>query len=1110
MKANPTVIVAAAGSGKTTELVTKYLSLLHRGLAPSEIIAITFTRAAGAELIDRVQTALRAAEGDSDALASLGKAWQAKMQPVTPTDPAVIARARRQLAQAPIGTTDSFVQRLLNEFGLHAALGIGAERVALDLPVQVGDAPAVFASVARQVVDGKDGILLPSVQRLLAERTLAGVVDQVSLLAGNEPQHRVLSACELFEAARLVAAQALRATYGTGANKPGAGPGKAELEAWLADGADDPAPDAAVAYCGNRMKENPADAQALAASLAALPALDFGCVVLPVKALVGACADWPGEAARKRADTYRSDLVAVASLVRDAALRECVASGALSYELLSEVAIELCQQPPPHLRSRFRALLVDEAQDASPQQMRLYAALTDLPGDGAQLETVYVGDPRQSIYLFRGAEPAIFDRLLADAQAKGGVESLNVNFRSTPELVRGVGELFAFAAEQGLPGVLSIADVTAAKGSYELPATDLLPACPIHIAAPRPDLSKDGKDGSWNCATATDKTLRRFLKRLQLYWSAPETANETAAVLCPNWHNVATAVSWLNAVEGGFPAFQVGGKGFGACQPARDIRTLVRALWDPTQKIAWAAVWKLPCIGLSDGALALLSRQVGVVNGFPGLSGAAYGQALDGAVHRPEDAAAFALAAPALQTALASIGRMPTADVVEQLAASLRWRHVLRAGPDGEMALAQFDVALDWIRQAEADGVDPAAVVELLCAEDDGDDAPRVHIDRGARTIAVTTVFQAKGLEYDHVCVIDIGNSPKGSSAGDAASWHGEPVSMIGVELDPAGALRETGDPVKKLSAAVDDERRQAERLRFAYVAMTRAKKSVTFGLTRGKDRGLHGDLGEAWGDEFKVWEQVFVDDPKEEAVQANKLAHAAAVADLQVEPLRPAGWIALAPSSAEKGLGKAEVDALVARLVVEAHVVYGGAPIEVPGVSDKVVPPNVRGEVLHGWMAAGCLDDAPSVDKARAYLRARWHTQEGDLEQQFAGWLHTLAVELPLRQPELYAGLRAPGVQLVFEVPMLGVGLVAAGEAVYNGRIDLLVRRADGALWVIDFKGANYAGDAERRRPLGEWANLKKYGAQMVAYREALGKMGERVEKVGLLFSGAWDWVWW
>src|SRR5690606_29825454 len=108
-------------------------------------------------------------------------------------------------------------------------------------------------------------------------------------------------------------------------------------------------------------------------------------------------------------------------------------------------------------------ILIDEAQDTSPDQWDVIAALADefLAGHGARerVRTVFaVGDEKQSIFSFQGADPARFDAMkryfekrVKAAERKWDYVPLTRSFRSVPEVLSAVDKVFALAhARNGL------------------------------------------------------------------------------------------------------------------------------------------------------------------------------------------------------------------------------------------------------------------------------------------------------------------------------------------------------------------------------------------------------------------------------------------------------------------------------------------------------------------------------------------------------------------------------------------------------------------------------------------------------------------------------------
>lgn len=1128
----PKVVVAAAGSGKTTLLVVEYLRHVAAGIPAEKIVAITFTRMAGAELVDRVSLALRAGLGDTHAEAELGPVFGTQYRGVLPTRADVSKRALRALAAAPVGTTDSFAQTLLAEFALDAFLPLSADKVALDIANSAGgSATDAFAAAARALIDPSDGKVPAEAVRCLAHMTLETLLLQVAGLASKPPRAPFDTEAVQATAKAMVGRMApkiLKEDPKFGTNKGENEAQRVLARAWFEQGVAADATDAALGYVAHRLVQTAKDAETLKLIFQG-ESFDFGVARVPAAAILKGFT----EAAQKSfptANQIRADLRCLAEKSRDAALRLLAASGGLDYDHLAEAAIYLCENPPERLRRRFGAILVDEAQDANPTQMRLYEALSRLPGNNCRLPTLYVGDPRQSIYLFRGAEPQVFQACVDAADAGETLGKLDHNRRSSPQMVAAQKSLFAAAAlgtddQPGLLGVRSIEDV-AHEPNNERHALSAQLTYPEPVVLVWEDVAANELQlPLWKLSDADDAAIECFAERITASWSSePEHASDDAAVLSTSWRRAVAARNRLRVILGADRAFLLGNSELLATRTAADVRILVRALWSSADRIAWAALYKLPMVGLSDAGLAALSAGAGLVwraaepkaandtavmTAFGGLAGPIYGATLDPLVYSESDVAAFAEARPVLESALQRIGRSPTADVVETIAAQLGWRTVLLAGPEGEDAVAQLEVLLDWMRATEQNGVDPDTIIDMLDPESGEAEIPRIQLFRPAQSVVCTTVFQAKGLKWDHVCVVGLGSGggmadPSVWSRQDA-EWDGKPGSLIGISFDPTGALAAKPDLQYRIADSISAIRANEERLRVTYVAITRAVRTVTMGLVPGcASPGIHKELAALWdNDTLAGVRHIRV--PRAPSRDAAPQVHAVAARDFQTTRAEASGWRLVSPSKDAESVSPAEATTRVAAIATRAKMLgEANEPIEMPPVI-RDMNATLRGDLMHGWMAAGGMVGGVGVAEATQYLLnwpAAFQTPE------VADYLLRVSTELPARQPEIHQWLTRTDCERVFEVPLIGVvDEDDTDKRLYSGSMDLLLVEGDGRLWVIDFKGQTAPKSAEQLATNGEF---RKNVLQVEAYRKGLERAGYTVAGCGLLFVGKMVWVGW
>jgi ATP-dependent exoDNAse (exonuclease V) beta subunit len=553
-----------------------------------------------------------------------------------------------------------------------------------------------------------------------------------------------------------------------------------------------------------------------------------------------------------------------------------------------------------------------------------------------------------------------------------------------------------------------------------------------------------------------------------------------------------------------------------------DLVFWLRALLDSADEIAWLAVWKHPSIGLSDAGIAraragsgvfAIDAQTSEIIEAPAwmrsLGHLAEAECLD-APHSEADIAAFQHAAPLLRHARTQMDRSETSEILDVLATRLHWRTVLAAGPGGDDDLAQLEVALDWIRSLSGEGMSDEEIARVI-ADASHADPPQVPLSRTQRHIACTTVFQAKGRAWDHVCVTSPGRGARKDPTDDASTtWitlgTARRVRLVGLKFDPTGGLSPFKDPLGRLASAILRERFNEECARLAYVAVTRAKRTVTTGIPRPRDMYMPGQLQKllatAWGRatlEDPGIARVIRDRPPQHDLAPTGWAREDPRGKLHHdEPMERRTWQERQPSSAgahlsaEERQQRADRIANLVRLANGLHV--GSAPIDPPEDAHGHLFARDWGQIAHGWFAMWRFRGSPTPADVAAWLQSEWGRSPEDVQS----WLLSLSQSLPERSGALWTLVTDPASTLHFEYPLVGVGRGQDQDLLLSGRIDLLVERKR-QLTVIDFKAGS-------RSPSG-WADLvaqgglKNYGPQLDAYRDTLENLGQSVESVALWF---------
>ncbi len=1080
------VIRAAAGCGKTTALTRAYLDLVADGVPVDRIVAITFTRRAAAELTERVGTALRYVLGDREAGERLGAARETYLEALA-MEPARAEAALARLGHAPIGTTDHFVRMLLAEFAVDAALELADGRLLyLDVDLTpIPDLGPYLESAARRLLDPPDGELLPGVERLTRYFSLHAIIRKLR----TSPELHHLPAISARAVLRDLARELGDALQGcdrevlvTDAPAP--------VKRWLQQGADPAVAPLDLLVWACRLHGN-TRASRLIRERAEGRVVDLGVTRLSLHHVLDQLTPCQlDDASLALADELRQTIADLQARVSSMALEDAAIQGELPHDALTRAATRLVEQHLPD--GRYHALLVDEVQDADPAQMELYLALARRPG---MKRSVFVGDARQSIYLFRGGEPTGLARLVAEPDVTTGL--LSTNHRSSPPLVEAHRLLFdglTHPCGHGEPPLepLHMLEASPSRTDQVLERGHPGSPAPVHIV----------HHDYWRDEQVNEATLDHFWTRVQAAREEPNHTHDSAAVLCATWRQARWAAHFLRRRANDDRAAWVGGgeiptsRGVG-----RDLALWLRALRDPADDIAWLAVYKHPSIGLSDAALARIRAGVGI-RGREGpvpLGWLHHTEGLE-APHDEADVAALDRALPPLREAADRIGRDDTAEVLDTLLHALHWRLLLRSCPDGEDELARLEALLDWIGERDAEGYGVEALIQLLHAQRLVD-PPRARLEHDPRTITCTTVFQAKGLAWDHVAVLAVGGGHHRLRQ-DTDSWLDRGQGRrrtVGLQFDPDGGFSPVDDPLLALNRLVWRTRYAEEGFRLAYVAVTRARRSVTIALPT-KERSTRPacvpHLAARWTRLLTPHVYRRKAEKRREAPRSlPRFQVEPAGAALPTIPPPPPSLTEVAPSAVARTLDREERERRAQRIA--ASILERGG--FTPGFDDDLAPPRARhpafgpadwGTLVHGWLAAWRFRPDPREADVGAWLKA----EMGGDDPAIRSWLLAISARMASRSTPLWDLVTTAGAGLRFEYPLVGT----QDELLLTGRIDLLVELPQGVV-VVDFK----AGDRSPRSTddIVDAGGLRTYGPQLEAYRSALERAGHRVLETALWF---------
>ncbi len=816
-------VEAGAGTGKTRVLTERIAALVDDGADLSRILAITFTEKAAHEMKQRLAATLLAR----------GK-----------------ASAREDVEAASISTVHGFCARLLREHaveaGLDPAFAIVDELRAAELRREA--LAALVAELAAEAESGGgDGGEAGGDGR-------AGAMAELATLRGGDPEETLL---EVYERAR----ESVH-TVGEFVRRlpPGPSPTAAIDDVRQAAGAVTALRDAAkgawrrkidaVAAAVVELPDSVGGAAAAADAAAALSAVasafDLRGGAGPVKDACGVLKDACAAALAILADACQAPLrerlaTALARLeeLHDAAKGHGVA---LDFADLERRAVRLLDERPDvaaALRSRFTEVLVDEFQDTSPIQAALFERIRPPHA------LFVVGDPKQSIYGFRGADVDVFLERRERVATCGELVRLDESFRARAGVTGFVNRVFA--------GGVSAPDPDAGVRGVPYEPLVAARAFPVLDDPQVEILAFDAPDAQ----TARETEAAWIAGRVHAMVAGPSPVAVTrragddgdADVLGPaEYGDIAIllrATPHVKLLERALMAHEipylvVKGRGFFEAREVVDLGNLLGCVADPTDDIRLAAVLRSPVCGVSDDTLYVLASRRGKGTLVEALmrvvedAGEDTGEDLDAAdVGRLR---AFAATFGALRAAR---GREPLAELVDRAIALTRLDLLVLARPNGRQRAANLRKVRDLALAADRTGDAPLAAFaaglrEMRRREVRETEAPVAGAARGA--VAILTVHAAKGLEFPIVFVPDLGRTDR-HAGGDVVAHVRDGVGLAGA-FPPGHPLARVTPRSHAYVKARNVARERAESMRLLYVAMTRAEERLVLTAAATGGRG--------------------------------------------------------------------------------------------------------------------------------------------------------------------------------------------------------------------------------------------------------------------------------
>jgi ATP-dependent exoDNAse (exonuclease V) beta subunit len=1065
-------VEAGAGSGKTRALVSRLTSLLaDGGVEPGQVAAITFTRAAAFEMRSRVRARLEELADEAEdpersarLAAAIESLDSAAVQTIHSFAFSMLKERPLAAGLPPVVTPLDDIQsgiefderwtawlgdRLESDHDLVAALGL-AQRIGLNRPLES------LRELAEQLAE-RYHLLTPGMFRARVVRT------------DGIPRRRIAAA--MFEVGRRLAdAPVANDKLFVFANETvlpalGALTDAVPKDGAVADEELVELPRIATNRSNGGNKANwsktPGGVEMRDQIVAELAALqeEIDAALVPLRShvlatLASAAADFTLEHAAGRRSSgslnFHDQLVLARNLLRDDR--------------------ESCD----HFRRRYRVILVDEFQDTDPLQVEILRLLSGIDEAASRPGGLFlVGDPKQSIYRFRGADPSAARAFTGQVSAVGETHSLRENHRSQRPIIRWVNHVFfRWMADHETTG----------QARYE----DL--AWPEDIEAQ----NESGDAGSvwwFGGEHEGSSAANRSREFTEISWIAQaagrgalQVRGSDGGVRESQFGDVAVLVKSRTGLEeledaltnAGAPYVYEGQSPLFTSQDVRDLRSCLTVIDDPADQVATLAALRTPAFSCSDPDLLRWKRAGGSFNYLDPLPTGATGPV----------AAAYA--------ALAEYHRLsreiPVVRLVEQLIRERRLREKAALSRTGPERMRRLNMVVELAVSVSGDR--PVTLREFTSwmerqSAENARVPETVSGDADLNAVRIMTMHASKGLEFPIVILASARSRGASSDPAQVQVWgDATGAERLDIQLGAqALGLRTDGFEDGKTQ---DKAQSDLEDVRLLYVAATRARDHLVVSRHRGnKERNaLVTEIDDFMQDDADLWRQW-------EAPPGRRVASRPEPGRLDTAADRDA-WISdrrsLIASSSRPGYvtptGLKAPGAKREPLPKEESESFDGEPGRFGRGAAE------RGRAVHGVLQHIPLTGWTSADLER--LATRMADDHGILAQaaevaRFAqGVLDTSTLKA--------ASIAAARGRAWREV---SVAASVDGDAgALEGQIDLLFEDDDGGLVIVDYK--------TDRVPGGDMAEAASpYLSQMGAYAWAVEKVtGRPVKRATLIFA--------
>jgi len=815
------VVTAGAGSGKTTVLSYRFLRLVALGQAHvDEILTLTFSRAAAAEMFERIRMKLHEYQDDPDIRLEISRFPDATITTIDAFCNRIVASDPTRYGIGPDYVTDEeankemaaeCVYRLLSEMEGHTGLDFlaslyGPDELVHDFLVRLAeqefhpastfnafDQANAVGELVRQAYDANLALLL-SCARQLVEMTGSGKTFEKNQMQARlliEKEHLLVTCSDPEESLSCIEAFKVRKCTGKQAH---------------------------VELCN----------EVIAEIREIYPIVEKSCAALR--------------------DAFQLEpMYAVLSRFRDIYLATKRERGVLTFNDIAHMARDILIHNPVvrnHYKRKFRYVMVDEFQDTNQLQKdlvylvserldRLAEAVpsaTDLTSD----KLFFVGDEKQSIYRFRGADVTVFKEIGQEMEEATGEPSIRLehNYRSEPELITVFNTTFESIMGSPSHPFEARFESLKARSANEL----VQPNVSFYFKerkdrdpAETADEDNSGDDAG-ETIDAVDDVQAEAYAISQLIDTMVKSddyliADQQEGTRRPSYSDIAilfrTSSNQLHYEKAlrlaGIPYVLSAVQSLFLEAPANDLYSMLQLLIFGQDRLAFTAVLRSPLCRMSDDAIVQILRtmereQLQVFSPLP-----------EGVCH-PEDAEKYLFCCNLYRELLEMAQSESIATLLMHIWYAGGYRYYLLSDPLYHVYLEHFDFLCELAMQYDEQEKGLPAFLDFV--------RPRLGQNQklegveplrdGINGVQIMTVHKSKGLEFPIVILANMGSGPGNNRT---PLWH--TVNVAGMRLIVPRHMRRYKKTVNLFYDSEKDllaAKESAEMRRLLYVALTRAK----------------------------------------------------------------------------------------------------------------------------------------------------------------------------------------------------------------------------------------------------------------------------------------------